>query len=240
MVQAQQPVKVPTIGYLSATHRDVHAPRFQAFRDGLRELGYAEGRNITIADRFAAGKSEQLREFVAEFIRLKVDVIVAGGSQAGAPAAKSTKTIPIVVVHFEDPVREGFVSSLARPGGNVTGLSRMSGDLEGKRVELLKETVHKAHLVAFLLDPTNATDVLLFREAGNTARTLGIQLQRLKVRSTDDLDAALGIVKKDRAHALIPSANPFLNAQSKRIIDFAARNRLPTMYTVKVTWRPGV
>ena len=228
--EAQQRGKVYRIGYLSATHRDRHAQRFQAFRQRLRELGYVDGRNITITDRYAEGKAERIPELVAELIRLKVDVILAGGSQAAGPAKEATRTIPIVVVHFEDPVREGFVTSLARPGGNITGLSRMSSDLEGKRLELLKETIPKVRRVALFLNPANPTDVLIFGEADSAARGLGLQLQRLEVRSPDDLDSAFAILTKDQAHALMPSADPLLNAHHKRIIDFAARNRLPTMF----------
>jgi putative tryptophan/tyrosine transport system substrate-binding protein len=231
LAEAQQVKRVPRIGYLSASIRADHAPSFEAFRIGLRELGYVEGQNITIEARFADGKAGRLPDLVAELVHLDVDVIVAGGNTVVRPAKEVTKTIPIVVVHLEDPVREGFIASLARPGGNITGLSRMAADLEGKRLELLKETVPTIRRVAVLLNPANPTDVLLFGEADEAARNLTLQLQRIQVRSPGDLEGALAIITKEKSHALVHSSDRLFDGQqSKRIIAFAVKNRLPTMH----------
>lgn len=171
--EAQRPKKVPQIDYLSASVRVSHAPSFEAFQQGLRELGYVEGQNIRIEARFAEGKAERLPELVVELVRLKVDVILAGGSEAVRPAKEATKTIPIVVAHFEDPIGEGFVASLARPGGNITGLSRMSSDLAGKRLELLKEAVPAIRKVGVFVNPANGANVLAMKEADVAAPGLG-------------------------------------------------------------------
>jgi putative tryptophan/tyrosine transport system substrate-binding protein len=229
-VQAQQTKKVPRIGYLSASVRASHAPSFEAFQQGLRELGYVEGQNISIEARFAEGKAERLPELVAELVRLKVDVILAGGSEAVRPAREATKTIPIVVAHFEDPIGEGFVASLARPGGNITGLSRMSSDLAGKRLELLKEAVPAVRKVGVFVNPANGANVLAMKEADVAAPGLGLRLQRLEVRRHNELEAAFALVTKDRTDALIPSVDRIFDTQRKRIIDFAVKNRLPTMF----------
>jgi putative ABC transport system substrate-binding protein len=230
VVQAQQPKKVLRIGYLSASARASHAPSFEAFLQGLRELGYVEGQNISIEARFAEGKAERLPDLVTELVQLKVDVILAGGSEAVRPAKEATKTIPIVVAHFEDPIGEGLVANLARPGGNITGLSRMSSDLAGKRLELLKEAVPAIRRVGVFVNPANAANSLAIKEADVAAQGLGLQLQRLEVRRFDDLEAAFAIATKDRTDALIPSVDRIFDTQRKRIIDFAAKNRLPTMF----------
>jgi ABC-type uncharacterized transport system substrate-binding protein len=185
--EAQQPAKLHLIGYLSASVQTVHAPSFKAFQDGLRELGYMEGKNIRIEARFAEAKAERLPELVVDLVRLKVDVIVAGGSEAVGAAKEAAKSIPIVVAHFEDPVGEGYVTSLARPGGNITGLSRMSSDLTGKRLELLKEVVPGLRRVGILANPANANNILILKEAEVAAPGLGLQLQQLEARLPDDL-----------------------------------------------------
>ena len=228
--KAQQALKVHRIGYLSASVRATHAPSFEAFQLGLRELGYIEGKNIIIEARFAEGQAERLPELVAELVRLKVDVILAGGSEAVRPAKEAAKTIPIVVAHFEDPIGEGFVASLARPGGNITGLSRMSSDLTGKRLELLKEVVPGLRRAGMLANPTNANNILVLKEAEVAARGLGVQLQRLEARRSDDLEATFALATKDRTEAIIVSVDRIFDTQRKRIISFAQKNRLPTAF----------
>jgi putative ABC transport system substrate-binding protein len=239
IAEAQQPEKVPRIGYLSASTRASHAPSFEAFQQGLRVLGYTEGQDIKIEARFAEGKAERLPELVAELIRLKVDVILAGGSEAVRPAKEATKAIPIVVAHFEDPIGEGFVTSLARPGGNITGLSRMSSDLTGKRLELLKEAVPAILNVGVFVNPANAANILAMKEADVAAPGLGLRLQRLEVRRHDDLRTAFALVTKDRTDALIASVDRIFDTQRTRIIDFAVKNRLPTMFHTSRTVEEG-
>jgi putative tryptophan/tyrosine transport system substrate-binding protein len=195
-----------------------------------------EGVNIAIEARFAEGKADRLPELVAELIRLKVDVLLAGGSEAVRPAKEATTTIPIVVAHFEDPVAEGFVVSLARPGANITGLSRMSSDLAGKRLELLKEAASAIRRVGLLLNPSNPANLLHIKEAEEAAQKLGLRVQRLEVRHADELDAALAVATKDRSDALIPSVDRIFDTPRKRIVDFAIKHRLPTMYHTVESW----
>ncbi len=228
--EAQQTKRVPKIGYLSASIRAAHAPSFVAFREGLRELGYLEGQNIMLEARFAEGKAERLPALVAELLSLKVDLILAGGSEAARPARQATTTIPIVVAHFEDPVGEGFVASLARPGGNITGLSRMSSDLAGKRVELLKETASAIRRVGVLLNPANPNNLLALREAEAAARALKVSLQPLEVRRFSDIESAFAMATKVRSEALLASVDRIIDTERKRIIAFAVNKRLPTMF----------
>jgi putative ABC transport system substrate-binding protein len=226
---AQQGKKIPLVGYLSASVRVNNAPSFEAFRQGLRDLGYIEGRNIAIEARFAEGQAARLPELIAELLRLKIDILVAGGSEAVRPA-KGNSTLPIVVAHFEDPVGEGFVTNLARPGGNITGLSRMSSDLAGKRVELLKEAKTTIRRVGVFINPTNAPNLLAMKEADDAARALGVQLQALEVRRPDDLEEAFASAAKDRTDALIASVDRIFDTERKRIMHFAINKRLPTMF----------
>ena len=178
----------------------------------------------------ASTRAERLPALVAELVRLDVDLILAGGSEAVRPAKEASKTIPIVVAHFEDPIGEGFVASLARPGGNITGLSRMSSDLAGKRLELLKESVPVIRRVAMFINPANATNALVFKEADAAAAGLGLQLQRLEVRRPDELEAAFATAIKFRTEALTPSVDRIFDTQRKRIMEFAVKHRLPTMF----------
>ena len=175
---AQQQPKIPRIGFLASFGAGPD-PRSQALRQGLRELGYAEGKNITIEYRYAAGDSDRLIEFAAEFVRLKVDVIVSGSTIAVRAAKDLTKTIPIVMTGTGDPVGTGLVASLAHPGGNVTGLSSVGPDLNTKRLELLKETVVKASRVAVLFNGANPSNVSALKEVEVAARALGVQIQSL-------------------------------------------------------------
>ncbi|HXK29937.1 MAG TPA: ABC transporter substrate-binding protein, partial [Candidatus Binatia bacterium] len=200
------------------------------FRQRLRELGYVEGRNIVIEYRYAEGKRERLPDLAAELVRLKVDVIVTYG--AGILAAKkASATIPIVFGAHPDPVGSGLVSSLARPGGNITGLSLMKPDLDGKRLELLKEAFPKVARVAFLWQPGVTGGNLNPTDMEAAAKALGLKLQSLEVRGLDDFDSAFARAKKERAQALIATVGSVIATQQRQVLDFAAKNRLPAMYT---------
>jgi putative ABC transport system substrate-binding protein len=201
--------------------------RVEAFRQRLRELGYVEGKNIVIEYRYAEGKRERVPDLAADLVRLKVDVIVTIGPGILA-AKKASATIPIVFAAQSDPVGSGLVSSLARPGGNITGLSSMAPDLDGKRLELLKEAFPKVARVAFLWEPTRENQALTDMEAA--AKALGLKLQSLEVRSLDDFASAFARAKKERAQALITFPRPLINTQQRQVLDFAATNRLPAIY----------
>jgi putative tryptophan/tyrosine transport system substrate-binding protein len=186
VAQAQQPTKVPRIGYLSAGVRSINSPRYEAFRQGLRELGYVEGKNIIIEFRSADGKFDRLPALAAELVRLKVDVIVTGGPPSARAAKEATSTIPIVMTQVGDPVGSGFVASLARPGGNITGLSGLAPELSGKRLELLKDIVPKLSRVAVFGTSTSPDNAQSLREVELAARELKVQLQYLDIRDARD------------------------------------------------------
>jgi putative tryptophan/tyrosine transport system substrate-binding protein len=226
--QAQQGTKIPRIGFLVASSPSFYSSRIEAFQRGLHELGYVEGKNIAIEYRFADGKADRLRELADELVRLKVDIIVAAGSAAAAKDA--TKTIPIVFAAASDPVASRIVASLAQPGGNVTGLTILAPELTGKRLELLKEAFPRITRVAFLRNPSGINSPIVWKEAQAASESLGLQLQSLEVRSVDDFEKAFGAAKRERAHALITSTNPLINAQRARILKFVAKNRLPAIY----------
>ena len=225
---AQPPAKVPRIGVLTTASSISHL--LQAFRQGLAELGYAEGRNIVLEYRSAEGNAERLPDLAAELARLKVDVIVAGGTPGTQAAQQATTTIPIVMIGVADPVRTGFVGSLARPGRNITGLTSITPDLAGKRLQLLKEVVPGASHVAILSNPATPYAGLVVRETGNAARTLAVQLQPLEVRSPDELDGVFAAATKGRAEALIVVEDPFTLSHRAGIVTLAAKHRLPAMY----------
>jgi putative ABC transport system substrate-binding protein len=200
LAEGQQPKKVPRIGYL----RFVEVPVLdEAFRKGLRELGYVEGQNISVEYRYAQGNVERLAEFAAELVNLKVDVIVAGSTQSIDAAKRSTKTIPIVFPVTFDPVESGFVASLARPGGNLTGLSPVNPDATHKRVELLKEVIPQLSRLAVLRNPTNSGSRFPLKETEAGAKQLGLRLQILEARSPDELEGAFRLATKEHAGALI-------------------------------------
>ena len=228
--KAQQPARIPRIGILSGSSASFFSARVEAFRQRLRELGYVEGKNILIEYRNAEGKREQLPDLVAELVRLKVDVIVTVGAPAAQAAKKASGTIPIVFAGASDPVGSGLVSSLARPGGNITGLSMMAPDLEGKRLELLKEAFPKVARVAFLRDLSGARGNLALTEMEAAAKALGLKLLSLEVRSLDDFEGAFARAKKERAQALITTPGGLIFTQQRRVLDFAAKNLLPAVY----------
>jgi len=226
--EPQQRARIPRIGILIPASASFFLPRVEAFRRRLRELGYVEGKNIVIEYRYAEGKLERLPDLAAELVRLKVDVIVTAGS-ANSAAKKASPTIPIVFANDTDPVGTGLVSSLARPGGNITGLSVMTPDLDGKRLELLKEAFPKVARVAFLWVPAERGNLTL-TEMEAAAKALGLKLQSLEVRSLDDFDSAFARAKRDGAQALITFPTALINTQQRQVLDFAAKNRLPAMY----------
>lgn len=233
VAQAQQEKKVPRIGHLSASSPSETSPRLEAFRQGLRELGYLEGQNITIEHRYAEGKLDRLLDLAAELVRLKVDMILTGGDAAIRAARQATSTIPIVVGTAGDLVGPGHVASLARPGGNVTGLSILSPELSGKAVELLKEAFPKILRVAILWNPVNPVKVADFKEAQAAAATLGVQLQSLEVRGADDFESAFRSATRERADSLTVRAESVTLFHGKRIVDFAANRRLPAIYELR-------
>ena len=231
--RAQQAGKVPRIGYLSPSSVGF-AARDEAFRQGLRELGYVEGKNIVIEYRFAEGKFDRLPDLAAELVRLEVDVIVAVVTQASLAAKHATRTIPIVMVGVSDPLGSGLVASLARPGANVTGTSSMTSEVVGKSLELLKEAVPAVSRVAVLWNPDNAIlQAQMLRETQLAAGRLGVELQTFGARSADELEPAFAAITRERVGALLVLADPILVIQQKRIVDFAERNRLPAMYGIK-------
>jgi putative ABC transport system substrate-binding protein len=229
VAQGQQPAGIPRIGILLAPSASSYSAWVEAFRQRLRELGYVEGKNILIEYRYAEGKYERLPDLAAELVRLKVDVIVTTGAVV-LFAKKVSGTIPIVFAAAVDPVGGGLVSSLARPGGNITGLSVMARDLNGKRLELLKETFPKVARVAFLWEPFHLSGNPALTEMEAVAKALGLKLQSLPVRSLDDFDGAFARAEREGAQALITDPRPLITNQQRQVLDFAAKNRLPAIY----------
>jgi putative ABC transport system substrate-binding protein len=230
MADAQQPGKVPRIGVLAPPTPSFFSIRFEAFRQGLRELGYLEGKNISIEYRYAEGKLDRLPQLAAELVHLKVNVILTAGESGALAAKNATSTIPVVFAVTEDAVESGLVSSLARPGGNVTGLTVLSAELGGKRLELLKESFPKVARVAFLWPSGGPRGNVPFTEMEAAAKAFGLKLQSLPVRGLDDFQPAFEAAKREGAQALITTPSPVINTQLDRIMDFAAKNRLPAMY----------
>jgi putative tryptophan/tyrosine transport system substrate-binding protein len=228
--RAQAPPTVRRIGLLSGFSPSDDAPSYQAFRLGLRDLGWIEGKSISIEYRYAEGRHDRLPELAADLVRLKVDVIVTAATSDTLAAQKATRAIPIVMVAGGDPVANGLVESLAKPGGNVTGLSQMLQQLAGKRLELLKEMVPKLSDVAVLWNPQSASATLNWKENQQPARQLGIQLHSLEVRSPNELDKAFEAATRARAGALAILPDPVITTNLKRIVDFAAKSRLPSIY----------
>jgi len=229
-VRAQAPAKVRRIGLLSPSSPSVAAPWNQAFRLGLRDLGWVEGKNIIIEYRYAEGRSDRLPDLAADLVRLKVDVIVVSSGPATLAAQKATTAIPIVIAAAGDPVATGLVESLARPGGNITGLSQMAYETAGKRLELLKEIVPKLSRVAVLWNPQGTGSTLSWKELQLPARQLGVQLHSIEVRSPNDLDQAFEDATRARAGALFVTAEPVITTNLKRIVGLAAKSRLPSIF----------
>jgi ABC-type uncharacterized transport system substrate-binding protein len=229
-VEAQQPVKVPRIGFLGASSASVLAARIEAFRQGLRDLGYVEGKNIVIEWRSAEGKLDRLPALAAELVRLKVDVIVTTGPAPTRPAKEATSTIPIVMAFDNDPVGNGFVASLARPGGNITGLSTLAPEISGKQLELLKETVPRLSRVAVLGSSTTPGNAQALKETELAAGALGVKLQNLDVLGPKDIETAFRAAGKERADAVLVLSASVLNSHRTEIAKLAAKSRLPAIY----------
>jgi putative ABC transport system substrate-binding protein len=227
--RAQQPAKLPIIGYLGPSTRSIDVHRLGALVQRLRELGWIEGRTIVIEYRWAEGRNEHLAEVTAEFVRLKVDVIVTAGTAAVVTAKQTTSVIPIVFAVAGDPVGTGLVASLARPGGNVTGLSNQSADLAGKRLELLREVVPSLRRLAILANAGSPIGVLEMREAQAAARTLGLEVVTSEIRRVEDIAPAFETLK-DRAEALYVASDPLVTTNRIRISTLALGARLPTMH----------
>ena len=239
---AQQAGKVYRIGVIgnSPPNTSVSSRFHEAFRQGLRERGWVEGRNTVIEWRFAEGRMERLPDLAAELVRLKVDVIVTTAGGPGARAAKqATTTIPIVAVAISDPVGQGLVASLARPGGNVTGLATLYPELAVKRLGLLKETLPGVSRVAVLWNAANPGNVIILRGVQAAAQTLGVTLQLREVRGPDDFDAAFAKMSRERSDALMILDDPLLFHHQVSIVDFAARKRLPAMYPFRESVEAG-
>jgi len=229
VAEAQQTKKMPRIGFLCAMSGP--SPHTEGLLQGLRELGYIEGKNIAVEYRFTGGKTDPFPEFAAELARLKVDVLVVASPAAIGPAMRATKKIPIVMAQSDDPVMSGFVASLARPGGNITGLSSMAPELSTKQLDLLREAVPRISRVAVLRNPSNPAFPL--QDMQKVARSLGVKLQILEVRSAGDLTSAFAAIKKARAGALVVPQDLLFFDYQQRLVDFAAKNRLPAIYA----WR---
>jgi putative ABC transport system substrate-binding protein len=232
IAEAQQPGKIPRVGYVSAGgDPDNPGSPVEAFRQGLRDLGYIEEKNILVEFRYGEGKRDRVLSLVAELVQLKVDVLVVTSLTSIQAAKQATKTIPIVMVTVQDPVETGIVDSLARPGGNITGLTTLSRELSGKRLELLKEVVPRMSRAGVLWDANAPGTIIGFKEYEAAARVLKIQLQSLEVRGPNpDLAAAFQAAAKGRASALITIRNPVLRRYTKRITELAIKNRLPSMH----------
>jgi ABC-type uncharacterized transport system substrate-binding protein len=230
VVEAQQPTTVPRIGFLSAVPLSSMSARVEALRQGLRELGYVEGQNVVIEYRFAEGKPDQVSYNAAELVRLKVDAMVTAGATDTRAAKRATSTIPIVMAFDSDPVGSGFVASLARPGGNITGLSSLIPEITGKQLELLKEIVPRLSRVAAFgssIEPGNAQAL---KETEGAARALGLKLQYLEVQSSDDLESAFKAATRERSQALVVLRNPVASTHRKELVGLVAKSRIPVMF----------
>ena len=231
---AQQASKTAKIGILSATTPAALAPSVEAFKQGLRELGWVEGKSFVLEARYSEGKVERLSELARELVALKMHVIVTPADLSIAAIKRETQTIPIVMALSSDPVGAGFVASLARPGGNITGLSNISPELSGKRVELLREAVPGLSRLALLWNPEVRGAVLDYKEAASAARSLRVEVQSVEVSRAEDLDRAFSTITSWRAQALmLPGINPVGFANRAQIVSFAQRNRLPSMFPTK-------
>ena len=231
--EAQAPAKVPRIGFLSSLSPTDNAHLLEAFRQGLFELDYVEGQNIAIEYRFGEGRPERLPPLAAELVRLKVDVIVTGGPPAPEASKQATSTIPIVFAVTGDPVAEGLVASIARPGGNITGLASMAPELVGKQLELLKEVAPKVSRVAVLQNPSDQGHPAMLRQAEGAARALGVRLHILQARTPPEIEAAFAAMRRQRAGGVLVLRDSLFLAQRTQIAALAAKSRLPAVYGIR-------
>ena len=229
-VQAQQPAKVWKIGVLVSTTRMLNASREDNLWQGLRQLGYVEGKNVTLEYRYADGQLDRLPELAAELVGLKVDAIVVSGTRAAVAAKQATSTIPIVLAGVGDPVQAGLISSLSHPGSNVTGVSRLSPDFIGRRVELIKEVVPKTSHMAALSNPDNPAHAANLRQIDIVARALAIELEPVTARNPNEFESAFAAATKERADALLLMPDALFHTYPSKIVELAAKNRLPATY----------
>jgi putative tryptophan/tyrosine transport system substrate-binding protein len=237
--EAQQTAHISRIGVLISGSRSIAKRRIEAFQEGLRELGYVEGKNIVLEYRYAEGRPETLPKRVDELVQLKVDVIVTESSNATQAAKNATTTIPVVFTTANDPVGDGHVASLAKPGGNITGFSNLAPELNAKRLELLKEAVSKLTWIAYLVRLGSAIGEQRFKETEVEAKDFGLRLLRLSAKGPDDLESAFGAVNSAGAQALIISPSTFAIEYRHRIIELAAKYRLPTIYPSTLSVEAG-
>ena len=230
VAHAQQPTRVPRIGYLTTASLSAFATRTEAFRQGLRELGYIEGKNILIEYRYADGKPDRVPALADELVRIKVDIIVTGGAPATLSAKDATRTIPIVMASDADPVGSGVVASLARPGGNITGFSTLATDISGKRLELLKEIVPKLSHVAVFGTSTYPGNGQALKEMEVAAREFGMKLQYLDVLDSNNIANAFREASRAHTDAVLVLASPVFISQRTRITDLVIKNRVPAIY----------
>jgi ABC-type uncharacterized transport system substrate-binding protein len=233
-VEAQQAKKLPRVGFIGASSPSTASQWLEAFRQGLRDLGYVEGENLAIEVRWAEGSAERFPHLIAEMVRLKVDVILVSAATGALAAKNAGITIPVVFAAVTDPLGYGIISSLARPGGNITGTALAVGEgFSGKWVELLKDTIPKLARVAVLRNPTHPVAETFLREAQAASQALGVRLDSFDVQDPGQLDGAFSRIEKERAGALIVTPDPLFGTQRSRIVDFAARRRLPSMFFYK-------
>jgi ABC-type uncharacterized transport system substrate-binding protein len=230
LAQAQPPTKIPRIGYLSTVSLSVNAARIEAFRQGLHDLKYVEGKNVVIEWRSAEGKLDRLPALAAELVRLKVDVIVTGAPPPTRAAMAATATVPIVMAFGDDPVGSGFVTSLSRPGGNVTGLSSLAPELSGKQLELLKEIAPRLARVAVLGTSAVPQYAGVVKEIERAAKAYGVKVQFLDVLNVKDIESAFRAATKGRADAVLVLGSPILYSQRTMIVNLAAKERIPAAY----------
>jgi len=230
LAEGQQTGKVPRIAFLLASSPGADS-RIEGFRQGLRELGYIEGKSIAIEWRYAEGKEDRLPKLAAELVQLNVEIIVTDGTNVTRAAKNATKTVPIVMASDADPIGNGFIASLARPGGNVTGLINLITGLSGKRLELLKEAIPGISRVGVIWNPENPSSVSGFKETQEAAQALAMQLQSLEVRGPDEFEGAFQAASKRQARAISVVSDSLMFNNRKRLLDIAAKHRLPTMHT---------
>src|SRR5215472_265872 len=237
--EAQQPTKIPRIGYLAVVPLATMLARVEAFRQGLRDLGYVEGKNIAIEWRSTDGNPDRTAALAAELVQLKVDIIVTAGSSATRHAKAATVTTPIVMAQDGDPVANGFIASLARPGGNVTGLSTLTPEISGKRLELLKEIVPKLSRVVVLGTSTTPSNAQALRETELAAGALTVKLQYLDVRGSKDIETAFRAASKERVEAVLVLGGAVLSSQRAQVVELAGSSHLPAIYGQPETVEAG-
>ena len=239
IAEAQQPKKIPRIGFLSASSAAALSARTEAFRQGLHELGYTEGKDIVVQWRFAEGKLDRQKELAAELVRLKVDVIVSAGPEPTRAAKEGTSAIPIVMTNDPDPVGDGFIASLARPGGNITGLSTFAPELSGKRLEILREVIPKLSNVAILGTSTAPGYAQMKKESELALNAFRVKPQYLDVLDSKDIEPAFRAASNGRADGLVTLPSGILILQRSKIVELAAKNRLPAVYHSNQFIEPG-